>query len=90
MSRRTPTTPVFGKYANSCVLCKYISFVAPLPFSSLSISVYLVSIKDSRVVSAAAFVVLNDCYRKINPHQARKAKRKRRWRITAFNRNRDR
>ncbi|KAF5279497.1 hypothetical protein FQA39_LY05607 [Lamprigera yunnana] len=46
---------------------------------------------DSRVAAAAAFVVLSGCYmRIINAHQARKAKRKRRWWMTSLNRSRDR
>nr|CAI5834487.1 unnamed protein product [Callosobruchus analis] len=45
---------------------------------------------DSRVVAAASFVVLSGCYKKIKAHQAQKAKRKRRWWMTSFNRSRDR
>nr|CAI5866487.1 unnamed protein product [Callosobruchus analis] len=45
-----------------------------LGLSRVLISVYLVSIMGSRVVAAAAFVVLSGCYRKIKAHQVQKAK----------------
>nr|CAI5856354.1 unnamed protein product [Callosobruchus analis] len=58
-----------------------------LNFANTSTVVYLAStavssplvIMDSRVVAAAASVVLSGCYRKIKAHQAQKAKRKRRY-----------
>nr|CAI5847499.1 unnamed protein product [Callosobruchus analis] len=61
--------PLLPYLANTpIVVCLASTAVSsPLGFSrcsSFSISVYLVSIMDSRVVAAASFVVLSGCYKK--------------------------
>ncbi|VEN37782.1 unnamed protein product [Callosobruchus maculatus] len=84
--------PLVPNLANTPIVV-YLASTAvssPLGLSRVTISVYLVSIMDSRVVAAASIVVLSGCYKKIKAHQAQKAKRKRRWWMTSLNRSRDR
>nr|CAI5822305.1 unnamed protein product [Callosobruchus analis] len=58
--------PLLPYLANTPIVV-YLASTAvssPLGLSRVSISVYLVSIMDNRVVAAASFVVLSGCYKK--------------------------